>query len=513
VTALVLGPVLRHRAPGEATVWVETDGPATVEVLGRTAPTFTVGGRHYALVVLEGLADGHVPYDVRVDGVVAWPEPALPWPAPPMPPAAGPSRLRVAVGSCRVSFPAGGRARARYGPDALRALALRLAAAPPAGRPDLLLLVGDQVYVDHPHAARPRGFAGHADVYRRAWGDPAVRWLLAAVPSAMILDDHDVVDAWNPAAGRPAGAERERVAAALAAYWVHQHLGNLPPAELRADPLLREVRAAPDGLVPLMRAARGWAVGGGAFAYSRRVGPARLVVIDARGRRVRGGGRRAMLDAPAWRWLEREARGDAAHLVVVSSVPAYMGPGLHDLEAWGAALTDGAWGAPGRGLGRALTRTLGFEHWPAYASSRAHLDRVLADAAAGRRGAPPASVLVLAGEVHHGSLLRVHLPGLGPAPPVWHLVSSPLRNALGRRQRALLRLAESRPFRGAMRATARMAGVPAPAARTTRVAPLLFRNHVALLDLDGPRADVRIEAAEGGALRPVLRTVLRRRLA
>ena len=33
-----------------------------------------------------------------------------------------------------------------------------------------------------------------------AWSDPPIRWLLSTVPSAMIFDDHDVVDDWNTSA-------------------------------------------------------------------------------------------------------------------------------------------------------------------------------------------------------------------------------------------------------------------------------------------------------------------------
>jgi hypothetical protein len=44
VPALVLGPALRYVDETDATVWVETDGPCTVEVLGHEARTFRVCG-------------------------------------------------------------------------------------------------------------------------------------------------------------------------------------------------------------------------------------------------------------------------------------------------------------------------------------------------------------------------------------------------------------------------------------------------------------------------------------
>ena len=52
---LVLGPLLRYAGADDATIWVETDGPCEVEVLGCREPTFRVGGHHYALVHVTGL--------------------------------------------------------------------------------------------------------------------------------------------------------------------------------------------------------------------------------------------------------------------------------------------------------------------------------------------------------------------------------------------------------------------------------------------------------------------------
>ncbi len=52
---LVLGPLLRYVGETDAVVWVETDEPCTVEVLGHSEPTFCVAGHHYGLVIVEGL--------------------------------------------------------------------------------------------------------------------------------------------------------------------------------------------------------------------------------------------------------------------------------------------------------------------------------------------------------------------------------------------------------------------------------------------------------------------------
>jgi hypothetical protein len=52
-------------------VWVETDEPCAVEVLGHRSHTWTVAGHHYALVELDRLEPGtETPYQVRLDGEV-----------------------------------------------------------------------------------------------------------------------------------------------------------------------------------------------------------------------------------------------------------------------------------------------------------------------------------------------------------------------------------------------------------------------------------------------------------
>ncbi|NDZ98900.1 alkaline phosphatase family protein, partial [Streptomyces sp. SID10116] len=155
------------------------------------------------------------------------------------------------------------------GPDALDTLAARIAADPAAERPDVLLLLGDQVYADQTSKATQRWLAARRDLtdppgaqvadyeeythlYYESWLDPEVRWLLSTVPSSMVFDDHDVIDDWNTSAAWVAEMRatpwwRERILSGLMSYWVHQHLGNLPPDELARDKLYASVCAAHDG--------------------------------------------------------------------------------------------------------------------------------------------------------------------------------------------------------------------------------------------------------------------------
>ena len=159
--ALILGPMARWASTSEATVWVETDGPCEVEVradgvAAARERTFTVAGHHYAIVRVSGLPeDAPTPYTVALDGEPVWPEPGSPFPPSTLRTHSADGPARVVFGSCRLAYPHeppwslkpddhdDGREV-----DALRAIALRMAAGDPAEWPHTVLLLGDQVYAD-----------------------------------------------------------------------------------------------------------------------------------------------------------------------------------------------------------------------------------------------------------------------------------------------------------------------------------------------------------------------------
>ena len=220
-----------------------------------------MAGHHYALTVIVGLEPGRdYEYQVTLDGTVCWPEPDTPFPASVIRTLDPGRPLRMVFGSCRIAELNVPRRWRRdrheqdHGADALGALALDLREAPPDRWPDIMLLIGDQVYADEPGPATREFISGRRDpaqapgievadfteycfLYREAWSEPAVRWLLSVVPSAMIFDDHDVHDDWNTSAAwrRDFGAKpwwRDRIDGAYMSYWLYQHLGNLSPDDL-----------------------------------------------------------------------------------------------------------------------------------------------------------------------------------------------------------------------------------------------------------------------------------------
>ncbi|MGW6633947.1 alkaline phosphatase D family protein [Streptomyces cyaneofuscatus] len=475
MTGLRLGPLLRYVDWGSgsaATVWVEVSRPCTVEVrcadgASGVSPTFAVGGHHYALVVVEGLTPGTTTaYEVLVGDRRVWPPedsrlPPSTITTPPVGVAAAEGHgVRVSFGSCRWAA-APGDGHDPVGPDALVTLAARLAAEPAAERPDVLLLLGDQVYADETSAATRRRLAMRRDLgeppgaevadyeeytclYDESWRDPEVRWLLSTVPSCMIFDDHDVIDDWNTSAAwqeqiRATPWWHERIVSGLMSYWVYQHLGNLSPAELAADPVYAAVRARPDGTETLRRFAAETDADPARtrWSYQRIFGRVQLLMVDTRAARVLDEGRRAMLDESEARWVRDRVLEDPAaydHLLIGSSLPWLLPPLVHDAETWNAALSAGARGGRWARFGEKVRRAADLEHWAAFPESFGRFTELLRRVGSGPDA--PATVCVLSGDVHHAYIAEPHwpadTPGGAPRARVLQLTCSPVHNSVPR---------------------------------------------------------------------------------
>ncbi len=150
---LVLGPLLRHVGPTDATVWIETDAACEAGVLGCSSPTFRVAGHHYALVHVTGLEPGEAgEYEVHLDGEKVWPEPDSPFPPSVIRTPGDAQEVKLVFGSCRICAPyespytLGHEEDERgLGVDALYAMAMRLKDEPVEELPDALVLLGDQI--------------------------------------------------------------------------------------------------------------------------------------------------------------------------------------------------------------------------------------------------------------------------------------------------------------------------------------------------------------------------------
>ncbi|MDI5938512.1 MULTISPECIES: alkaline phosphatase D family protein [unclassified Micromonospora] len=564
---LLIGPLLRRVVGTRATVWVETSAPATVRV--RTADgaegvatTFSAYDHHYALVVVEGLTpDSATTYEVLVDDEVAWPEPRSAFPPSVIRTRAADDRdqpVRLVFGSCRETTQ---HSTARkLPPDALDAYARRLMADPGRAdaQPDLLVLLGDQVYADETSPTvrrllkrrrrRPEGapatqvvsFDEYTKLYLESWRDPEIRWLFSTVPSVMIFDDHEVIDDWNTSASwrddmRAQPWWAERIGSGLASYWVYQHLGNLDPDEIAADPVYRKVTAAASDATEVLREfgarvdreadeahdTERWRAVQYQWSYALDLGRTRLVMLDNRCSRVLERGNRAMLPPGEWSWFLDRAHGVYDHLVVGASLPWLLPPGIHHVEAWNEKLADSRhrWVA---GFAERLRRALDLEHWAAFRRSFDALGALFARLGSGPAGhtgdrvgagpayPPPASISVLSGDVHHSYVARARFPDPAVHTPVHQLTCSPIHNQVPAAMRPLMRLGWSPGPAGATRALARCAGVRRPSVRWRKLAGPYFGNAVATLAHTGRTADVTIEGTTGDGH---LRTVFRRRLA
>ena len=371
---LVLGPLLRYVGDACAVVWVETDAACEVTVLGCTRRTFHVEGHHYALVRITDLEPGkRYEYGVELDGETACPLPDSEFPPSQFRTYPKEEELQIAFASCRVAAPSeppynltkdeDDRGREH---DALRTLALGMRDTEPDTWPDLLLMLGDQVYADecspevtefirsNRDTSEPPGeialtFEEYTRLYRESWGEPVIRWLLSTVSSAMIFDDHDVHDDWNTSAAwleemRATDWWDEHIVAALMSYWIYQHAGNLSPDEQDEDGLLAKAQEADDA-GPLLREFAQRADSdqtASRWSYHRDLGRSRLLMIDSRAGRVLDEGERSMLDDAEWEWVEQHAQGGFDHLLIATSLPWLLSPAMHHLEAWNEKVCGGA---------------------------------------------------------------------------------------------------------------------------------------------------------------------------
>jgi hypothetical protein len=539
---LVLGPLLRHVSGTSATIWVETDEPCTVEVLGHRARTFAVLGHHYALVIVDDLAPGTTtPYEVRLDDELCWPPPVHRFPPSVIRTLDG-GPLRILFGSCRAAAPHeppwslefdhDDRAR---GVDALHAHGLRMLEQSPTEWPHVLLFLGDQVYADDSSPqtrARVVERRGHLDgddhypslddvadfeeytwLYHEAWRPEIERWILSVVPSAMIFDDHDMIDDWNTSASwlediRQKPWWRDHAVGGLMAYWVYQHLGNLSPAEIRAEGMLDRFVEAGDATAPLTawaeEAERSAGVPDGyRFSFYRELGPIRLVVIDSRNGRVLEPGARKMVGGTEWAWVVEHADVDCEHLVLATSVPVHMPGGLHDLERWDELLCDGVWGKPFTWLGERIRRAVDLEDWSGFHDSYvAMMDLVRDVASPGEEPSPepPATVTILSGDVHFSFRSRAVFPDEpgrpAPVSRVHHIVNSPIRNVLATRERRVIRAALSRVGAYAGRVLRRSVGARPDATTWELEDGPFFANHICVLEFREREGRMVLERAE-----------------
>lgn len=556
-SGLLLGPLIRRSSELGFAVWVEVAKEArvtvTVHPLAEPAgagpsqsfsdDTFCVGGHHYAIVDVDGLEHGECyAYEIELDtGEVVWPDPDLDLPPSQVQMWQPDTPFRISGGSCRQQAPQDRRKRRSFlrrsaspvtdelGADALAALAHEIQEGH-RERPHLLMLSGDQVYADERHEVMTteleerRGgppkdgwpqitsFEEYTWLYERTWAHPLVRWLLSSVPSVMIFDDHDVIDDWNISDTWADDIAAEpwwtaRLESSLMAYWVHQHLGNLSREERADDELYQRVRSADDGQAALCEFASNAGTGAGrqevSWSYRVTAGPIQVVVLDGRNGRVLEPGRRSMLSPRDWDFLD-EALDDDPNVLIVSSVPWLLPPGVHHLERFVSQLVGGRWGARVARWAEKLRRSIDLEHWAAFGSSVDQLtERLRASVDANGRRFPP---VVFSGDVHFAYLAQQPLEHGVSA---FQLVSSPMRQGDANYEQVARWTAMTSAFDTTMRRLlARGLRRKASPCAHRVLAGIWTDNNIASLVYSGDGVHVRLDAADltedGLVLHPLL---------
>jgi hypothetical protein len=275
-------------------------------------------------------------------------------------------------------------------------------------------LANDAGLAAGPAARRARG----EELARAQAALPAVRRVLANVPTYMIFDDHDVTDDWNITARwrdrvRASAAGRRIVANALAAYWAFQGWGN-DPGQFGPE-FTDTIRAhlAGGGQVPAARFDDVlWGFDRWSFAAPTR--PV-TVCLDTRTQRAydspEGGAR---LIGPAGfdriaRLAEGSNRGRTEPLLLVSATPVC---GLELTERRQKFL-----------LGKVGPYRIDFESW--HANLRGLTD--LMDFLTRRLGLT--SAVVLSGDVHYGMTVDVQFTVGDTTIHLAQLVSSGIKHS------------------------------------------------------------------------------------
>ena len=533
---LLLGPLLRHVDPVSATIWVETDRPCVVTVLGRRARTFCVNGHHYALVVVEDLEPGSTtPYEVHLDDRLVWPQPHSAFPPSRIRTSGRPGPFRLAFGSCRYATPTTADVRDAIPPDALDSYARQMVEMPEDEWPDALVLLGDQVYADEltpattawvsgrrdlsqPPGAQAADFEEYTRLYLESWSDPQVRWLLSTLPSSMVFDDHEMIDDWNTSAAwraeiTPTDWWQRRISGGLVSYWVYQHLGNLSPNELAenatwqaiqgsesddAGPLLDEMAHAADMEPQTVR-----------WSYVRHWGSTRLIMVDSRAGRVLEEGDRKIVDDDEFGWVEAAVQNAVSdgvdHVLIGTSLPWLLPHSVHDLERWNETLSVRHAGKPLGRLAESLRQAADLEHWAAFGKSFERLGRTLVALGRGELGRAPATALVLSGDVHHAYAAELVHPG-DLTTRVHQLTVSPLHNQAPHPIRVGFRIGWSRWAKRFTMGLARLARATPSELEWDKQAGPFFGNQIGELVLTGREARFQLSVSEIGqdGLRQVL---------
>ncbi len=353
-----------------------------------------------------------------------------------------------------------------------------------------------------------------------------IRWLFSTVSISMVIDDHDMHDDWN--------ISRSWLEEMSEQPWWHERVvGGL--MSLLDLPVHRQpLAAASSTRTSSTDGSRGRDDAGPALRDFVRQGRTRSGRGSAGASTATSARRRLIVSTPAsggcWRRTgarssttrsgsgssSDKARGDFDHLLIGTSDPYLLAPGLHYLEAWNEAVCNGAWGGGAARIGERMRRELDFDHWAAFQRSFARLTVLLREIGAGRHGRPrPRSASSPATSTTRTSPRSRSGPTRDVSSAVYQAVCSPFRNALDANERRAVRLGHVRPMEALLRGLAHAAGVEDPDIRWRFAGGPYFDNQIATLSLKGREASLTISktVSDPETEGPKLETAFERRIA
>ena len=177
--------------------------------------------------------------------------------------------------------------------------------------------------------------------------------------------------------------------------------------------------------------------------------------------------------------MDEQLQGGVRHLLVVTSLPFLLPIGLHHVESWDEAISQGAWGRFAARIGERLRQMVDLEHWAAWQNSFQSLAQDPDRDRGWRAGAPRRETLmVLSGDVHFSYIAEVERSAGGR---IVQAVCSPVRNPLPIVMRwfsVVMSYGLARPV-GAV--VARSAKVPDPPFEWTTTKGPWFDNNLSVL--------------------------------
>lgn len=490
MSRLRVGPLVRAVTPDSVTIWTEWTHPCEVTLhvtpadqAGAQTPgllticshTLNIGNHHYGLLRVGNLQPSTW-YDYYIacktdEGEQPPAASTLKQCFRTLDPPEASNALRLAYGSCRKS--------STVEPDALNAFGEWLIDRFDEREttwPHLLLLIGDQIYTDdfigrrgrhkgtsslrqnarlEPSQRGAQTFAEFATLYRQAWtSDDGIRQVLAAIPTFMIFDDHEITSAWNTTPDWRARALKHglepMLVDGLVAYWVYQGWGN-PGAQSEERKalaaLMQEMAQSGEDALEHLRAYMRKAVYeeiAPHWHYDIPTAPP-IFVMDVRADRPAILYSKDDTDAPT-RIMSRQQMSelqawiknhDTSTVLLVSSVPVLLPPliGLAEYVMGVRPFHN----TPVRWLGhqvarmqQRVTRRMSFDHWPVFAATWRELANLLSH----RRH----DIVVLSGDVHFSYAAEAQrgIFRSQKRATLYQLVASPFANALDSRDTRLV---------------------------------------------------------------------------